>query len=437
MRCRGMISPPDPAHPELALTSDPRALLRGLFDIAIGAVLPGPAVLRHLPPPPKGRCVVVGAGKAAAAMAAAVDAAWPDVDLSGVVTTRYGHAVPAGRVEVIEAGHPVPDAASEEGARRVLRAVAGLGPDDLVLALISGGGSATLALPMESMTLADKQQVTRALLRSGAAIGEMNIVRKHLSRIKGGRLAAAVGPARLVTLAISDVAGDDPAAIASGPTVADASSAADALAILDRYRIALPPKSRAMLEAGGVPPGQLPEHHDSRLIATAALALDSAAQAAARIGLSSLTLGDCIEAEARELGRVMAGIGQSAARLGQPAARPALLLSGGEAGVTLGEGAAGRGGRNGEYLLSLALALRGEAGIWALAADSDGIDGNGDAAGGIVSPDTLERARAMGLDPSALLAAHDSHALFDRLGDLVTTGPTLTNVNDIRMMLIL
>ena len=437
MRCRGMTSPPDPVYPELALTDDRRALLRGLFDIAIRAVLPGPAVLRHLPPRPKGRCVVVGAGKAAAAMAVAVDAAWRDVDLSGVVATRYGHAVPAGRIEVIEAGHPVPDAASEEGARRVLRAVAGLGPDDLVLALISGGGSATLALPMEGLTLADKQQVTRALLRSGAAIGEMNIVRKHLSRIKGGRLAAAVGPARLVTLAISDVAGDDPAAIASGPTVADESSAADALAILDRYRIALPPKARAMLEAGGVPPGPMPEHHDYRLIATAALALESAAQAAARIGLSPLILGDCIEAEARELGRVMAGIGQSSARLGQPVAPPALILSGGEAGVTLGEGAAGRGGRNGEYLLSLALALRGEAGIWALAADSDGIDGNGDAAGAIVSPDTLERARARGLDPSALLAAHDSHTLFDRLGDLVTTGPTLTNVNDIRMMLVL
>ena len=429
-----------PAFPPLS-PDDPRAFLRALFDAAIESVLPGPAVLRHLPSPPKGRCVVVGAGKAAAAMAAAVDAAWPDVEVSGVVTTRHGHAVPAGRIMVIEAGHPVPDAASEEGARRIMSAVAGLGPDDLVLALMSGGGSATLALPIDGLTLAAKQRITHALLRSGAAIGEINIVRKHLSRIKGGRLAAAAYPARLVTLAISDVAGDDPATIASGPTIADGSTAAEALAILDRYRIALPAAVRARLTEGGEPPGPMPDHQpdhqEVHLVATPMLALERAAALARQAGLATLILGDCIEAESREFGRVMAGIGQSVLRVDQPVPRPALLLSGGETGVTIAEGTTGRGGRNSEYLLALAIALNGGRGLWALAGDSDGIDGTEAAAGALIGPDTLERAKRLGLDPRAMLDSHDSFSLFERLSDLVITGPTLTNVNDIRMMLIL
>lgn len=411
-----------------------RATLRRVFDAALAAAAPGPAVLRHLPDKPRGRCVVVGAGKASAAMAAALDAQWRDVDLSGVVVTRYGHARPAGRIEVIEAAHPSPDANSELAARRILQAVRGLGPDDLVIALISGGGSALMALPAEGMTLADKQAVNRALLASGATIEEINLVRKRLSRIKGGRLALAARPARVVSLLISDVPGDDPGVIASGPTVPDRGTGAQAAEIVARYGLDLPEGARAGLARGEENPGAF--EADVRLVATPSMALAAAAEAAREAGFTPLVLSDQIEGESREVGIVMAGVARSAARLGLPVASPAMILSGGETSVTIGKGPAGRGGRNCEFLLSLAVALKGAPGVWALAADSDGVDGTEDAAGAIIAPDTLARASAAGLDARAHLAGHDSYSFFDVLGDLVRTGPTLTNVNDIRAILV-
>ncbi len=416
-----------------------REVLRAVFDAAVASADPRRVLAAHLPAPPRGRVVVVGAGKSAAVMAQAVETAWPEVPLSGLVVTRYGHAVPTRRIEVVEAAHPVPDAAGEAAARRILGLVQGLRPEDLVLALISGGGSALLALPAPGVTLADKQAINRALLASGATIGEMNTVRKHLSAIKGGRLAASARPAPLVTLAISDVPGDDPAVIASGPTVPDPSTTEDARAILARYRITPPPGVAAHLagaDAETPKSGALPDA-TFQLIATPALALAAAAARAREAGLAPLILGDALEGESRELGTVLAGIATSVRRHGQPLARPALLLSGGETTVTLAADAApGRGGRNTECLLGLAVALAGAPGIFALAGDTDGIDGTEDAAGAILTPDTLARARAHGLDPRAMLAAHDSYGLFAALGDLVVTGPTLTNVNDIRAVLI-
>jgi hydroxypyruvate reductase len=415
-----------------------RAALRQVFDAAVAAADPRRVLARHLPSRPAGRIVVVGAGKSAAVMAAAVEDAWPDADLHGVVVTRYGHAVPTRRIEVIEAAHPVPDANSEAGGRRVLETVRGLGPDDLVLALMSGGASALMALPAPWVSLADKQAINRALLASGATIAEMNCVRKHLSAIKGGRLAAAAAPARVVTLAISDVPGDDPAVIGSGPTVADPTSFADARALLLRYGITPSAAVAARLarDDDETPkPGSLP-HAGLRLIATPAMALQAAATAARGLGLAPLLLGDALEGESRELGTVMAGIARSVATHGLPLPPPAMLLSGGETTVTIGQGPAGRGGRNTEFLLGLALALAGIPGVWAAAGDSDGIDGTEDAAGAIVTPDTLARARAAGLDPRAVLNRHDSYGLFDAIGDLIRTGPTLTNVNDIRAVLV-
>jgi hydroxypyruvate reductase len=338
----------------------------------------------------------------------------------------------------MQASHPVPDTNSELAARRILAAVRGLGPDDLVLALISGGGSALLALPAEGLTLADKQAVNKALLASGATISEMNCVRKHLSAIKGGRLAAAAAPARVITLAISDVPGDDPAVIASGPTVPDPTSFADARALITRFAITPPPAAAARLaqDDDETPtPGSLP-HAAFHLIATPAMALQATAGAARGLGLTPLILGDALEGESREMGTLMAGIARSVRSHGQPLPAPALLLSGGETTVTIGAGPAGRGGRNTEFLLGLAIALAGLPNVWAIAGDTDGIDGTEDAAGAIVTPDTLARARAAGLDPRAVLAAHDSYGLFDTIGDLVRTGPTLTNVNDIRAILI-
>jgi hydroxypyruvate reductase len=415
-----------------------RTALRRVFDAAVAATDPRVVLARHLPEPPSGRCIVVGAGKSAAVMAAALEDAWPEVELEGVVVTRYDHAVPTRRIEVIEASHPVPDANSEGGARRLLDAVRGLGPEDLVLALMSGGASALLALPAAGLTLADKQAINRALLASGATITEMNTVRKHLSGVKGGRLAAAAAPARVVTLAISDVPGDDPAVIGSGPTVPDPSSFADARAILARYGI--PPSAavaaRLAQDADETPkPGSLP-HASFHLIATPAMALEAAADAARGMGLTPLILGDALEGESREMGTVMAGIARSIRSHGHPLPAPALLLSGGETTVTIGQGPAGRGGRNTEFLLGLATALHGEEGVWAVAGDTDGIDGTEDAAGALVTPDTLARARGAGLDPLAVLAEHDSYGLFAAIGDLVRTGPTLTNVNDVRAILV-
>lgn len=413
-----------------------RAVLRCVFDAAVASADPRRAVARHLPEKPKGRCVVVGAGKASAAMAAALDAAWPDVDLKGVVVTRYGYAVPAGRIEILEAAHPVPDAMSVTAARRMLAAVAGLAADDLVIALVSGGGSALMTAPAGAMTLADKQAVNAALLKSGAPITEMNVVRKHLSAIKGGRLATAAAPARVVTLVISDIPGDDPAAIASGPTLPDPSTKADAAEIVARYGLALPPAAQAALQDGPETPKPGEIEADVRIIAAPYLALEAAAEAAHAEGLTPLILGDALEGEAREVGIVMAGVARSVARHGHPVAPPALLLSGGETTVTIGQGGAGKGGRNTEFLLGIALALAGAEGVWAIAGDSDGVDGTEDAAGALVTPDTLARAGAAALNPRAFLAAHDSYTFFDGLGDLVRTGPTLTNVNDIRALLV-
>jgi glycerate 2-kinase len=415
-----------------------RQALRSLFDAAVAAADPREVLAAHLPDQPRGRCIVVGGGKSAAVMAAALEDARPDVTLEGTVVTRYGHAVPTRQIEVIEASHPVPDANSERGALRLLERVRGLGPDDLVLALMSGGASALLAAPAKGLTLADKQAVNRALLACGANIAEMNCVRKHLSAIKGGRLAAAAAPARVVTLAISDVPGDDPAVIGSGPTVPDPTTFAEARALLARYGINPSPAVAARLaqEDDETPkPGTLP-HADFRLIAAPMMALRQAAQVARGLGLAPVILGDALEGEAREMGAVMAGIARSVRAHGEPVAAPAVLLSGGETTVTMGHGPAGRGGRNTEFLLGLAVALDGAPGIWATAGDTDGIDGMDDIAGALLLPDTLERVRAKGLDPRRMLAGHDSHSLFEAAGDLIRTGPTLTNVNDFRAILI-
>ncbi len=413
-----------------------RRALRKVFDAAVARAQPSRVLAPHLPEKPKGRCVVVGAGKASAAMAAALDAAWPDVALSGLVVTRYGYARPAGRIDILEASHPVPDARSVHAAHAMLETVRGLHADDLVIALVSGGGSALMTLPAGDMTLADKQAVNRALLASGATITEMNAVRKHLSAIKGGRLAQAARPARVVTLLVSDIPGDDPAAIASGPTLPDPTTCEEARAIVARYAMDLPPRAREALERCAETPKPGAFATDVRMIATPAMALAAAADAARAQGLAPLMLGDAIEGEAREVATVMAGIARSVRAHGLPAAAPALLLSGGETTVSIGRGKAGRGGRNTEFLLSFALAMKGAADVWAIAGDSDGVDGTEDAAGAIVAPDTMARLGAAGLDARALLAAHDSHTAFDTLGDLVKTGPTFTNVNDIRAILI-
>jgi hydroxypyruvate reductase len=410
--------------------------LRHIFDAAVASADPAAAIRRNLPAKPKGRCVVVGAGKASAAMAAAFDAAWPDVDVSGVVVTRYGHAVPAGRVRILEASHPVPDAASEQAARAALEAVRGLGPDDLVVALISGGGSALMALPAGNMSLADEQDINRALLRSGATISEMNAVRKHLSGIKGGRLAAAARPARVVTLLISDVPGDDPAVIASGPTVPDPSTLADVAEIIARFKLDLPAEAKRVLAAGDETPKPGDIAGEVRIIAAPSQALAAAANAARAAGLTPLVLGDAIEGEAREVGTVMAGIARSVRSHGLPVGPPAVLISGGETTVTITAERAGKGGRNTEFLLGFAIAAQGQSSVWAIAGDSDGIDGTEDAAGALVAPDSVTRGRAAGLDARQFLAAHDSYSYFDRLGDLIRTGPTLTNVNDIRAILV-
>ena len=418
--------------------TDPAAFLRDLFSAALAAADPARTVPGHLPPAPPGRTVVIGAGKAAAAMARAVEESWAG-PLDGLVVTRYGHGVTCRRIEVVEAAHPVPDAAGRDAARRILHMVSGLTADDLVLCLISGGGSALLSLPAPGLSLDNKQAVNRALLKSGADIAQMNCVRKHLSAIKGGRLAAAAAPARVAALIISDVPGDDPATIASGPTVADPTTFADARAILERYGIAPPPAVAAHLAAAV---DETPKPGDARLAGARATVIacpqDSLEAAAAReraAGVEPVILGDAIEGEAREVARVMAGIARQVARHGQPAAAPCVLLSGGETTVTVR--GHGRGGRNAEFLLALAIALDGARGIHALACDTDGIDGTEDNAGAILGPDTLRRAEAAGLEPKACLADNDGYGVFKSLGDLVMTGPTLTNVNDFRAVLVL
>ncbi len=430
--------------------TDPQTVLRQLFDVAVQRALPLPNTAADLPSPPKGRTLVLGAGKAGGAMAQAVEALWPqDAPLSGLVVTRYGHTPPrpAGlpeRIEVVEASHPVPDAAGLQAAERILALTKGLTADDLVLCLISGGGSALLTLPAEGLSLEDKQAINRQLLASGANIAEMNGVRKHLSRIKGGRLAAACAPARVVTLTISDVPGDDPSIIASGPTVADASTCADALAVLKRYAINLPPTAQQALESGAwetpKPGSSVFEGHALHMIATPQQSLEAAADAARAMGLNAYILSDEIEGESREVGKVHAALARAVAK-GQGAfQKPCVILSGGETTVTLkprAEGAAkGRGGRAGEFCLGLAQALQGQSGVWALAADTDGIDGIEDNAGALVTPDSLQRAQTLGLKVDDYLQRNDAYTFFHALGDLVVTGPTHTNVNDFRAILI-
>ena len=417
--------------------SAPAELLRRMFDAAIASAQPDVCIPPHLPGPPRGRLIVIGAGKASAAMARAVERHWRG-PLSGLVVTRYGYGAACEQIEIVEAAHPVPDAAGLEAAERMLALVQGLTADDLVLCLISGGGSALLPLPLPGITLEDKQALNRALLACGATISEMNCVRRHLSAIKGGRLAAACHPARVLTLAISDVPGDQPGDIASGPTVADATTCEDALAIVQRHGITLPPALREALESGrgeSVNPGD-PRlaRAEFRLIATPQLALEAAAGVAREEGVAVHILGDALEGEAREVGTVLAGIARQVAERGQPFAPPCVLLSGGETTVTLR--GAGRGGRNVECLLSMAIALNGHTRVHALAGDTDGVDGSEDIAGALIGPDTLERGLAQGLKARDALARNDGHGYFGALGLSVVTGPTRTNVNDFRAVLI-
>ncbi|MEE8445307.1 MAG: glycerate kinase [Alphaproteobacteria bacterium] len=418
------------------MIDDPNGFLRGLFDAALAAVAAERRVPPCLPPPPGGRTVVVGAGKAAAAMARAVENNWPGA-LSGIVVAPYGHAVPCDRIEVIEAAHPVPDAAGVEAARRLLDAVAALGPDDLVIALMSGGGSALLASPAPGITLADKQALTTALLKSGAPIGEMNAVRKHLSAIKGGRLATAAWPAPVTTLVVSDVPGDDPATVASGPTLGDATTLAEARAILDARGIAVPPAIARHLEKDR---SETPGPDDTRfaantsqIVARAADALAAAAACADAAGVEALILSDDIEGAAHEVAQRQAALALDRIAAGQAM----VLLSGGETTVRIeGDADGAAGGRNTEFALALALSLNGRSGISALACDTDGIDGAAGAAGAVIGPDTLARATRLGLDAPGALARHQSAPLFRALGALVETGPTRTNVNDFRAILI-
>ncbi len=437
------------SHPDPR--TQPREFLTHLYQAAVRRALPLHNTAAHLPPPPKGRTVVIGAGKAAGAMAQAVEALWPaDAPLTGVVVTRYHHTPerPAGlpqRIEVLEASHPVPDAAGLAASQRILQTVQGLTADDLVLCLISGGGSALLTLPAEGLTLEDKQRINKALLNSGANIGEMNCVRKHLSRIKGGRLAAACAPARVVTLTISDVPGDDPSVIASGPTVPDATTCADALAILRRYAIEVPAPLLAALEQGALetpkPGSPIFAGHGVNMIATPQQSLEAAAAAARAAGLNAYILSDEMEGESREVGKVHAALARAVAQRGQPFEKPCVILSGGETTVTVRPVPAGqsrgKGGRAGEFCLGLALALQGQPGVWALAADTDGIDGMEENAGAWVEPGTLARAQALGMKVDRYLDRNDAYGYFQPLGDLVVTGPTHTNVNDFRAILVL
>ena len=417
-----------------------QALLKRLFDAAIASAQPALCLPPHLPTPEslgKGRLIVIGAGKASAAMARVVEEHWP-APLSGLVVTRYGYGVPCERIEIVEASHPVPDEAGLQAAQRMLALVQGLSEDDLVLCLISGGGSSLLPLPIEGLTLEDKQAVNRALLQSGATISEMNCVRRHLSGIKGGRLAAACHPARVLTLLISDVPGDSPMNIASGPTVADPTTCDDALAIIRRYNLNLSQHVLAVLPSRGgesIKPGD-PQlgRAEFRTIATPQMALEAAAEVARQAGIQAHILSDALEGEARDVGKVLAGIALQVAERGQPFSAPCVLLSGGETTVTLRGN--GRGGRNVECLLATGIALNGCPHIYALAGDTDGVDGQEEIAGATLSPDTLARAWTLGLKPMDSLSNNDGHGFFGALGDSVVTGPTLTNVNDFRALLI-
>ncbi len=415
----------------------PQMFLRALFDAAVAAADPFACLPAHLPTPPKGRTLVIGAGKAGGSMAKALEDHWPG-PLEGLVVTRYDHKLPTSRIEVVEAAHPVPDEAGERAAARILASVKGLTADDLVICLISGGGSSLMSAPAAGLTLADKQAMNKALLKSGATITEMNCVRKHLSAIKGGRLAAACAPAQVITLMISDVPGDDPSVIASGPTVADPTTCADALAILDKYGITEPAAAYAHIKKAH---DETPKPGDPRLarasvrmIATPQASLEAAAAVARAAGITPVILGDSLEGEARDVALVHAGIAKQVANHNQPAAAPCVLLSGGETTVTVR--GKGRGGRNAEFLLAMAVALEGHPRIHAIACDTDGVDGTEDNAGAQLAPDTLARAEKKSLSAKAFLANNDGYSFFSELGDLIETGPTLTNVNDFRAILV-
>ncbi|MDA1332442.1 MAG: glycerate kinase [Proteobacteria bacterium] len=414
-----------------------RELLRNLFDAAVKAALPEHTIKHYLPDPPKGRTIVIGCGKAAAAMAKAFEDCW-EYPLEGIVVTRYGHSVPTERIKVIEASHPVPDTAGMQAALKIQALVTNLTPDDLVVFLVSGGGSSLLTLPAKGITLDDKKILNTKLLHIGANIREINCVRKHLSSVKGGRLAETIWPAQCVTLAISDIPGDDLSMIASGPTEPDETTAEDALAILKKYHINEP---KSIIEFLSSSNPETPKSGNkifnksySHLISTPQRSLEAAAESARKSGLTPLILGDAVEGEAREVARVLAGISKQIVRYGQPIPRPCVLLSGGETTVTVNGN--GRGGRNAEFLLSLAIDLNGLDGVWAFAGDTDGIDGTEDNAGAFITPDSLKRAHEIGLDAKRMLADNDSYNFFTKLDDLVITGPTLTNVNDFRAIFI-
>ena len=421
-------------------TQHAQALLRRMFDAAIASAQPALCIPPHLPAAPKGRLIVIGAGKASAAMAQAVEAHWPGdrSRLEGLVVTRYGYAGPCTHIEIVEAAHPVPDAAGQSAAKRMLHLVSDLHEDDLVLCLISGGGSALLPLPAAGLSLEDKMALNRALLASGATISEMNCLRRHLSAIKGGRLAAACHPARVLTLLISDVPGDDPINIASGPTVGDPTTCDDALAVVRRYGIDLPAAALQLLTSGQSesikPDDPRLARNDVRMVATPQMALEAAAQVAREAGYAAHILGDALEGEARDVGKVLAGIALQVAHHGQPFKPPCVLLSGGETTVTLrGDG---RGGRNVECLLSMGLTLNGQPRIHALGGDTDGVDGQEEIAGAVLTPDSLARAWKLGLKTQDELSNNNGHGFFSALDDSVITGPTLTNVNDFRALLI-
>ncbi len=415
-----------------------RDLLQQMFLAAVQAAQPSQCIPAHLPSPPKGRTFVIGAGKASAEMARVLEQCWPG-PLSGLVVTRYGYSAPCQRIEIVEAAHPVPDQAGLNAAKRLMDFVSGLTADDLVISLISGGASALLPLPAGGLTLDDKQDINRQLLASGATISEMNCVRRHLSQIKGGRLAARCHPARVVNLLISDVPGDDPINIGSGPTVADPTSCADAIEIIDRYGIKLSSIARQQLESNtseSIKPGDPRlSRVETKIITAPKISLKAAAAVAREAGLSPVILGDSIEGEARDVGKVMAAVARYARDNHEPAQAPCVLLSGGETTVTVR--GSGRGGRNVEFLLSLGIELAGIPNIFALAADTDGVDGQQEIAGAFIGPDTLKRAWALGMRPRDYLANNDAHTFFERLGDQMITGPTNTHVNDFRAIVIL
>lgn len=430
-------------NPQISGCVEARKLLPLMFAAAVASAQPSRCISAHLPTPHslgKGRLIVIGAGKASAAMARAVEEQWSGdpSQLTGLVVTRYGYGVACEHIEIVEAAHPVPDKAGLQAAERIMTLVQSLTEEDTVLCLISGGGSSLLPLPLPGITLEHKQAVNKELLRSGATISEMNCVRRHLSAIKGGRLAAACFPARVVTLLISDVPGDNPIDIASGPTVADPTTCADALAIVRRYGISLPPEVLQILESGQgesiKPDDPRIARAETRMIATPQMALEAAASIARGAGINAYILGDAIEGEARDVGKVLAGIALQIAERGQPVSAPCVLLSGGETTVTVSGN--GRGGRNVEFLLSLGIALNGHPRVYALAGDTDGVDGQEEIAGALLTPDSLARAWSMNIRPRDSLANNDGHGFFEAMGDSVITGPTLTNVNDFRAIFI-